>query len=264
MMRNFQHTRSTCRSFYSISHRRQNPQSLSKTHFPHTPKGEERGRSTLQSPSVSSQQAQWHHPEKPIAITDHPSVPARLHKQHQYEPYEHHRQQSPAFHTREQGPRATRYAARHSGAGLYACTHQLHITALSISAANSALWIPTGCRCSHHLAALNLISLLITVTTYKKASPWGGPTRYTRQTSLALMTSLAQKLTMLLLGHACTTLLDDRSHDGPPIDRSLQLRVNRIVSYNFFPTLGRARASQGDNLKKFSRLSASHHSGNCW
>lgn len=84
------------------------------------------------------------------------------------------------------------------------------------------------------------------------------------KTSLALMTSLAQKLTMLLLGHACTTLLDDRSHDGPPIDRSLQLRVNRIVSYNFFPTLGRARASQGDNPKKFSRLSVPHHSGNCW
>lgn len=84
------------------------------------------------------------------------------------------------------------------------------------------------------------------------------------KTSLALMTSLAQKLTMLLLGHACTTLLDDRSHDGPPIDRSLQLRVNRIVSYNFFPTLGRTRTSQSDNLKNFSRLSASHHSGNCW
>lgn len=85
--------------------------------------------------------------------------------------------ENPAFHTPEQGPRAIRYEARHSGAGLYACTHQLHITALSISDANSALWIPTGCRFSHHLAALNLISPLITVTTYKKASPWGGPIR---------------------------------------------------------------------------------------
>lgn len=236
-MRHFRHARSACRSLYSISHQRQKPQSLPKAHFPHTPKGEELGRSTLQSPYVSSKQAQWHHLTKPIAIASHPSVPARLHKQHQYMPYEHHQRQSPAFHTREQCPRAIRYEARHSD------DEKL-----------SPWVIFRDC-----FSRKNNLSCISKRPPRGEAQP-GMPGK----TSLALMTSLAQKLTMLLLGHACTTLLDDRSHDGPPIDRSLQLRVNRIVSYNFFPTLGRARASQGDNLKKFSRLSVPHHSGNCW